>query len=98
MKLKLDETVDELYVTHIGCKVPASSSTAESDCPSKVMYNPMKSNPEFTKDSQDPKMPTKVKTKYNMIAIHGYNYMDRVCLNMKVDTSCVAKQPFFSII
>jgi len=66
MKLKLDEKVDQLYVTHIGCKVPANADakppTVESPCPSKEMYNPMKSNPDFKKDSQDPKMPTKERT------------------------------------
>jgi hypothetical protein len=37
-------------------------------------------------------------TSYNKIDIQGYNYKDLVCLNKKVDTSCVTKQLFFSII
>lgn len=104
MKLRLDEKESKLYVAHKDCKVPGDAKavppTADSACPSKKKYNPMTSKPDIVEpvDAKNPVEPIKRELNYDSNVYSGYYYKDQVCLNKKVDTSCVAKQTLFSVI
>ena len=91
MKLRLDENESELYVVQKDCKVPATSTTKESPCPSTKMFDPEKGKSKIV-DTAKKEIP------YGENEIHGFYHQGKVCLNKKAETSCIADQKFFSIV